>query len=70
MQTKSSLYHDVPIIVGGPHPSVAHEDLDFESAKQKSVDLVVRGEGEETWIEISERIEAFSGIRKTPRRPL
>ncbi len=51
--------HDVPIIIGGPHPSVAAEDLDFESAKNSGIDIVVRGEGEETWIEICERIETF-----------
>lgn len=51
--------HDVPVVVGGPHPSVESEDLDFESAKRPAVDMVVRGEGEETWIEICERIEDF-----------
>ena len=60
---KIKAVHDVPIVVGGPHPSVAHEDLDFESAKQPDVDLVVRGEGEETWIEISEIVEAAMADR-------
>lgn len=50
---------DVPIVVGGPHPSVAAEDLDFESAKNPNVDLVVRGEGEESWLEICDKIDAF-----------
>lgn len=50
---------DVPIVVGGPHPSVVSEELDFESLRQPGVDLVVRGEGEETWIEISDRVESF-----------
>ncbi|NOZ49213.1 MAG: radical SAM protein [Chloroflexi bacterium] len=50
---------DVPIVLGGPHPSVESEELDFESARQPAVDLVVRGEGEETWMEICNRIEDF-----------
>ena len=48
---------DIPVVVGGPHVSVAAEDLDFESAQQPNVDMVVRGEGEETWIEICDVVE-------------
>jgi anaerobic magnesium-protoporphyrin IX monomethyl ester cyclase len=51
--------HDVPIVIGGPHPSVAAEDLDFESARNPGIDLVVRGEGEDAWLEICNKIEAF-----------
>jgi radical SAM superfamily enzyme YgiQ (UPF0313 family) len=51
--------HDVPIVIGGPHPSVVAEDLDFESARNPNIDIVVRGEGEETWIDICNRIEDF-----------
>lgn len=50
---------DIPIVLGGPHPSVVSENLDFESLQQEAVDLVVRGEGEATWIEVCERIESF-----------
>ncbi len=50
---------DVPIVLGGPHPSVVSEDLDFESLRQPAVDLVVRGEGEGPWVEISNVVEAF-----------
>ena len=50
---------DVPVILGGPHVSVESENLDFESLQQPQVDLIVRGEGESTWIEISERLEAW-----------
>lgn len=50
---------DVPIVLGGPHVSVISEDLDFESLRQPSVDLVVRGEGEDPWIEICDRVEDF-----------
>jgi len=50
---------DIPIVLGGPHVSVVTEDLDFESLRQPPVDLVVRGEGEGPWIEISNRVDAF-----------
>lgn len=50
---------DIPIVLGGPHPSVVSEDLDFESLRQPAVDLVVRGEGEGPWTEISNLVEAF-----------
>ncbi|MCB0094081.1 MAG: radical SAM protein [Caldilineaceae bacterium] len=46
---------DVPIVLGGPHVSVLPE----ESCAKPSVDLVVRGEGEEAWIDISDRLETF-----------
>ena len=38
-------WRDVPVVLGGPHPSI----LPQESLEQGSVDVVVRGEGEETW---------------------
>lgn len=50
---------DIPIVLGGPHPSVVAEDLDFESLRQPGVDLVVRGEGEAPWIEISDLVDSF-----------
>lgn len=50
---------DIPIVLGGPHPSVVVEDLDFESLRQPPVDLVVRGEGEGPWIEISDIVDSF-----------
>lgn len=50
---------DVPIVLGGPHVSVTSEDLDFESLRQPPVDMVVRGEGEGPWIEISNRVDSF-----------
>jgi magnesium-protoporphyrin IX monomethyl ester (oxidative) cyclase len=49
----------VPVVLGGPHVSVVTEELDFESLRQPPVDLVVRGEGEGAWIEISDRVDAF-----------
>ena len=50
---------DIPVVVGGPHPSVAAEGLDYESAEKPGVEIVVRGEGEGPWLEISNRVEEF-----------
>ena len=47
--------HDVPIVLGGPHVSVLPE----ESCAKSAVDLVVRGEGEESWLDICGRVEKF-----------
>jgi len=44
---------DVPIVVGGPHPSV----LPVESAERPEIDVVARGEGEEIWAEICDVVE-------------
>jgi radical SAM superfamily enzyme YgiQ (UPF0313 family) len=46
---------DVPIVLGGPHVSVLPE----ESCAKPAVDIVVRGEGEESWLAICERLERF-----------
>jgi len=47
--------HDCPIVLGGPHVSVLPE----ESCEKPFVDIVVRGEGEETWIDVCNRVEAY-----------
>ena len=47
--------HDCLIVLGGPHVSVLPE----ESCEKPYVDVVVRGEGEEAWVEISNRLEAY-----------
>jgi len=47
--------YDCPIVLGGPHVSVLPE----ESCEKPYIDIVVRGEGEDGWIEICERLEAF-----------
>ncbi|MBX2999799.1 MAG: radical SAM protein [Caldilineaceae bacterium] len=47
--------HDCPIVLGGPHVSVLPE----ESCEKPYVDIVVRGEGEEGWIEICDLLEAY-----------
>jgi anaerobic magnesium-protoporphyrin IX monomethyl ester cyclase len=56
---------DIPIVLGGPHPSVVSEELDFESLRHPQVDLVVRGEGEGPWIEISDIVDSF--LRDQPQ---
>ncbi len=43
-----------PIILGGPHPTI----LPHESLERPEIDGVVRGEGEDTWRELSERVAA------------
>ncbi|MBI3734751.1 MAG: radical SAM protein [Chloroflexi bacterium] len=52
---------DVPVVIGGPHPSV----LPDESACKRAIDIVVEGEGEDTWIDLSNRLEEFK--RSAPR---
>ncbi len=47
--------HDCLIVLGGPHVSVLPE----ESCEKPYVDVVVRGEGEESWIDISDRLETY-----------
>jgi anaerobic magnesium-protoporphyrin IX monomethyl ester cyclase len=51
---------DVPVVIGGPHPSVLPE----ESAQRPEIDIVVRGEGEETWVELCRIIENIPGSRR------
>ncbi len=47
--------YDCPVVLGGPHVSVLPE----ESCEKPYVDIVVRGEGEDAWIDISNRLEAY-----------
>lgn len=44
---------NIPVILGGPHPSVLPE----ESVVRPEVDVVVRGEGEETWTALCDVLE-------------
>ncbi len=46
---------DVFLVLGGPHPSV----LPAESAERPEVDLVVRGEGEDIWLDISNVVDGL-----------
>jgi len=50
---------DIPIVLGGPHVSVVSEELDYESLRQPQVDMIVRGEGEGPWLEISELVDRY-----------
>jgi anaerobic magnesium-protoporphyrin IX monomethyl ester cyclase len=55
------LYPDVPVVLGGWHPSL----LPQQTLAAPYVDVVVKGQGEEALLEIVQRIEAresFSGI--------
>lgn len=52
---------DVPVVLGGPHPTV----LPDESASRPEVDLVVRSEGEATWVELCRVLEE-AGIAEHP----
>lgn len=45
-------WRDVPVVLGGPHPSI----LSDETLERGDVDVVVRGEGEETWRILSEEL--------------
>ncbi|MEM7536952.1 MAG: radical SAM protein [Chloroflexota bacterium] len=47
--------YDCPVVIGGPHVSVLPE----ESCEKPYVDIVVRGEGEDVWIDISNRLESY-----------
>ena len=47
--------YDCPIVLGGPHVSVLPE----ESCEKPYVDIVARGEGEDTWIDICNRLERY-----------
>jgi anaerobic magnesium-protoporphyrin IX monomethyl ester cyclase len=44
---------DIPVVVGGPHPSV----LPLESVEHPEIDVVVKGEGEETWLQLCRLVE-------------
>jgi len=50
-----SVLPDVPIVQGGPHVSALPE----ESAARPEIDIVVRGEGEDTWIDISNHMDQW-----------
>ncbi len=47
--------YDCPVVLGGPHVSVLPE----ESVEKPYVDIIVRGEGEDAWIDICNRLETY-----------
>ena len=56
----------IPVILGGPHPT----SLPEESAAKPFVDVVVRGEGETTWLELLSRMPQASGSTSAQTRRL
>jgi len=51
---------DLPIVLGGPHPTVLPE----ESAQRVEVDIVVRGEGETTWADLCQKWEVGASLEE------
>lgn len=49
---------NMPIVWGGVHPS----SLPLQTIKNRFVDIVVKGEGEETLLELTQKIESGKGI--------
>lgn len=52
----------IPVVVGGPHPSVLPE----ETLRTGVVDVVCKGEGEETLIELFDYFEGKKSLREIP----
>jgi len=48
------------IVLGGPHPTV----LAAESVQKPEIDAVVRGEGELTWIDLCQHLEAGQALQE------
>ena len=54
-----ALYPDMPVILGGWHPSL----LPHQTLAAQYIDLVVKGQGEDAMLEIVQRIEAGESIK-------
>ncbi len=52
----------VPVVVGGPHPTIAPEEV----IADERVDMLVRGEGEASLIDLIDRIESGADLRDMP----
>lgn len=50
---------DAPIVLGGPHPTF----LPAESVERPEIDIVVRGEGELTWVDLCDHIEKGESLQ-------
>jgi anaerobic magnesium-protoporphyrin IX monomethyl ester cyclase len=57
---------DLPVVWGGWHPSM----FSRECLQEKSVDVTVRGQGEETFAEIVDRLSAFKKTLRAHWRKL
>jgi anaerobic magnesium-protoporphyrin IX monomethyl ester cyclase len=53
---------EAPIVLGGPHPTV----LPAESVQRPEVDIVVRSEGELTWIDLCDHLENGQPLDELP----
>ena len=51
---------DMPIVWGGPHPTLVTE----QCLSEEYIDIVVRGEGEETSIDLAEALEKEGDLKK------
>lgn len=51
-----------PVVVGGPHPTIAPEEVIADD----NVDMLVRGEGEEVLMDLIRRMEAGTDLSDTP----
>lgn len=49
---------DIPVVVGGPHPTVAAEDL----IKEPRIDILVRAEAEETIVELCRSLNGLQPL--------
>lgn len=61
-QLLKNINSDIPIILGGPHPTVMPEEL----LKSENIDFIIRGEGEETIVELIKCLiqkKDFSGVK-------
>ncbi len=52
----------VPVVAGGPHATIAPEEV----IADEHIDMLVRGEGEESIIDLFDRIEAGADLRDMP----
>jgi radical SAM superfamily enzyme YgiQ (UPF0313 family) len=53
---------DIPVVFGGVHPTVLPE----ETIRNKDVDIVVRSEGEYTFLDFVEKVESGESLRDIP----
>jgi len=53
------LYPDLPVVLGGWHPSL----LPDQTLASDCVDIIVRGQGEDAFLEVVQRIEARESMR-------
>jgi radical SAM superfamily enzyme YgiQ (UPF0313 family) len=53
---------EVPVVLGGPHPTILRE----ESLAEPGVDMVVRGEGEATWVDLCDHLEREAPLEGVP----